>query len=196
MSDTVRATMLPLIAQLRALTAASENEVEVNEVAYWTDLQLQQVLDQYSEDVLDLPLEVAPYREGGVIVYKRFYYPKKYRWLEETATVHNRFGVEAIDYEVVYHKSRVEFENPQVTAAYYLRASAYHLHDAAAEVWSQKAAHRYTLITWKAGQHTMQEQMEYEHCLQQAEKFRRRNSIRTATTVPTGFNRSNRWPQN
>jgi hypothetical protein len=169
--------MALIIAQLRTMTDAEESEVTVNDVAYWTDVQLQEILDHSSTDVLDVDLTSVPFRESGTITYKRYYIPDTVpsQWLERDAALEvvDVLGNLISSSNYTYYPGRrlIEFTADTGGTSYRLRGLMFNMNAAASEVWKQKAAHRAELVEWKAGPHAVREDDMYQHCLQMAQFY-------------------------
>lgn len=152
-----RATMYELIAELRAMTDTSPNDYSVAGVPYWTDAQLQIVLDRhrdeiYGEELSFVPITVA----GGSIEYHDYY--SAYDSLEQTdggtAVFILREGtggtVGTALWSADYLNGKVTFPTTTGGTAYYLTGRSYDLNQAASEVWGKKAAHlASTAMDWK-----------------------------------------------
>lgn len=170
-----RPGMTKLIQELRRRTDTSEDQTTINGVSYWTDDQLQDILDLYSRDVLDVALVPVPLYEAGVLVTKRFYVPNNVgQFIEDDPSVLqivDNFGNEATGYTFDVVRRLVLFDSDAGHTPYYLRARTFDMIEAAATVWLEKAGHRASLIDWRAGGQTLSEDQEYQHCLQQYEKL-------------------------
>lgn len=197
----VRTGMINLIQELRSLTDSVLNETEVNGVSYWTDEQLQDILDDNSESVLDTPLTARPAYYNGVYEYKRFYIP--YRWIEEPITdetllltesntffIVDSYGVEVSPLSYVYNKRQnyIEFTSGQTVLSFFLRANVIDLYRSASQVWQQKASHRYQLVKYKAGQHQIDEDSEYKHCLERATYYSKRGGFKAVRMARVDYN--------
>lgn len=165
----VRNGMASVILELRRMTDASATEVKVNGVQYWTDDQLQTVLDQYRHDVLDLPLMPASQREAGKDVTLRYYIPDEVgTWIENdptVLTVVDENGITQSSYTYDPTSRYFLFDANTNGATRLMRGRFYDLRLAAARVWFDKAGHRVALINWKAGGQNLNEDQEYQHCM-------------------------------
>ncbi len=144
---TARTTLAPLIQRVRELAATGTADYSVGTVPYWSDEQIQAVLDRNRVDFADNPL--APLKEtdsGGTVRY--FTHMASYRNLEESQGgtailyVRNSAGARAgtAAYSVDYPSGRVTFTADTAGTAYYLTGRSYDPYAAAAEIWRQKAA--------------------------------------------------------
>jgi hypothetical protein len=166
-----RLGMLSLIASVRGKAAARSDETTIDAVTYWTDDQLQAILDQFSYDVTDVALRVKPYMVDGVTVYREYYIPNTVPAYLEGAETDDAFlvvdsrGFAAPAYTYDGNLRKITLAVSGTGTEYYLRAKAFDLDRAVAEVWLQKAGHRADLITWKAGTYTLEEDTEYAQCM-------------------------------
>jgi hypothetical protein len=160
------------------MTDTSETEVQINGVQYWTDDQLQDILDQHRDEVIDEALLPVGYMEAGSKVYKKYFIPHTVGKYVETVdsgadvfSIVDTLGVAAPTYTVDFNAQLVTFAATTDGHSYFLRCRRYDVRASAAQVWLDKAAHRYQLIKWKAGAHTLDEDIEYQHCLQMHQKY-------------------------
>ena len=170
---TARPGMERIILEIRAHTDTHENEVEVNGVIYWTDDQIQQVLDNHRKDVRGLQLTAFSEYENGSTVYKRYYFPNELgRWVErddtpDTFSVVDGVGVAAPEHTIDYDGRLVIFSNTTLGREYFIRARVFDTSSAIADIWLMKAGQRAELINWRAGGQNLQEDEEYQHCMEQ-----------------------------
>lgn len=171
----VRSGMESFILELRRMTDASANEVSVNGVQYWTDDQLQSILDAYRHDVLDLALIPASQREAGSDVVYRYYIPNEVgSWIENDPTVLSVVtddGDTAPTYTYDSTNRYFLFAADTGGATMLLRCRFYDMRLAAARVWFEKAGHRIQLVNWKAGGQSLAEDQEYQHCMEMFKLF-------------------------
>lgn len=192
-----RAGMVDIIAALRGETDAEENATTVNGVAYWTDDQLQEILDTYSHDVL-VQLQATPRRVNGTTSYTRYYVPSElhaqYVRLESSETtgafiLRTSTGYEVDDSTYTYYPFRnlIEFTSSQSNRTFILEARAYSIANAAAHVWNMKADFRTKLITIKAGNHALNEDQEFLHCIQMRDFYRKQRGLVVTTLKGSGY---------
>jgi len=172
-----RAGMADLIRQLRINGAAGATDENVNGILYWTDDQLEDILDRYSSDVNDIQLVTYSRMESGVTVWKTYYLPASVPLnLEGSATVGeftvvDTLGNVASGYTFDLARRRVDFAVNQNGKTYYVRARSFDLNRATSELWSKKASLRAELIDWKAGTYNLKEDQIYQHALQEAQRW-------------------------
>lgn len=178
-SPVARSGMLDLITELRSMTEATPGDYSIAGNPYWTDAQLQDVLDINRRDVVWEALQSYPYHiAGGSLSYKD--YRSAYGFYEATTggteifTVQDSTGayVAAGSYTPDYRRGVVLFGANQAGTAYYLTGRSYDLHAAAAAVWRRKAAHvAPSSFDFSTDNHSISRSQVYNHCLEMAEFF-------------------------
>lgn len=178
-----RLGMAALILALRSMTAAQADEATVNDITYWTDDQLETILDKYRQDLLRQSLTSIPLQVDGVMDYSRYTFPIPFGYMierpdtdeeEPTFRLYNSLGtlIPAADYAVDPVQGVITFIEAQTTPrVMYLRYRLFNMNLAAAQVWREKAAHRAHFITWRTGAHTLHDDQEYQHCLEMVRVF-------------------------
>lgn len=174
-----RTGMASLITELRGMTEAGTAEYTVAGSSYWTDNQLQDVLDLHREDVIFEQLQMYPVHvAGGSLSYKDF--RSSYGFYEATTGGTSIFYVQdstgsaigTANYTPDYRRGQLEFSSDQAGTVYYLTGRSYDLHAAAADVWRKKAAHYApTSFDFSTDNHSIKRSLVYDHCLQMAEFF-------------------------
>jgi hypothetical protein len=143
-----RSGMADIISQVRQLASAGTADYAVAGSTYWSDDQLQTILDRVRLEVWE---ETVPYvptlNSGGTTVYTDYRIP--WTWLESTTggtaifylsdSTGARIGT--ANYTVDYQYGRVTFGADQHGSARYVTARSYDVYEAAARVWEQKAGH-------------------------------------------------------
>jgi hypothetical protein len=139
---TARSTMTDLILSLRGMTSAGTADYSIVGVAFWSDDQLQMVLDRHRLHVYHEPLDVVQNWDGGGSVSYTDYYSGRQN-LEADAFLEDSLGADVGTalYTADYNTGRFVFAADTAGTAYYLTGKAYDLNGAAADVWRQKAAH-------------------------------------------------------
>ena len=142
-----RSTMADLVGELRTLTNADANEYTVAGVPFWTDKQLQTVLDRHVTYVKDYQLRPEETLEsGGSVAY--YDYQSPYRFFESTDAGTARFIVKdetyatvgTAAYSVDYPRGRITFGTTTAGLTRYLTGFSYDMNAAAADVWTMKAS--------------------------------------------------------
>lgn len=138
-----RTGMAALIMQLRTLAAASTDEYTLGATAFWTDEQLQDVLDAHRQTITE-PLASHPEMDNQT---RRYTFAA--RDVEQAASGADAWlvvdadgdAIEGADYTVNYAAREIVFAADTGGATYRLRCRVYALKRAAADVWDAKAAH-------------------------------------------------------
>lgn len=162
----VRPNMQPLIDYLRREgNAAPETDI-FEGVEYWSDEQLQDILDRIGERRI---ATVSAATVDGTI-YRldapRHYYPDP-----DTVVLLDE-DLNEVSAPLTFDFIRNEYtftSDPDIT---FIQAVFIHFWDATAQLWSEKAAHRYGFIDNKSGQNALKSHQEYEHCIQRMEYYR------------------------
>jgi hypothetical protein len=139
-----------LIKRLRVMTETAATDYSVNSVTYWTDDQLQDVLDMYRTEINQRELIGVPEYSGGSTIWKD--YPLGAKDLEEATSNSGNVvawslvdstgtEVSSSDYAADYISGIVRFVSDTSGAIYFLKARSYNLSRAAADIWRRKAAH-------------------------------------------------------
>jgi hypothetical protein len=143
-----RTGMSTLISNLRDLGVAGTGDYTLGTTNYWSDNQLQTILDRHKLNVLHEELvSVATYNTGGTLQYKDFY--SAFGNYEETSAGTAIFVVEdgtgnAIGtslWSMDYATGKLTFTADQGGSVRYITGQSYDLYSAAADVWRQKAGH-------------------------------------------------------
>src|SRR5574341_1094503 len=192
----VRSGMTKIILELRRMTDTSDGEVTVNGVSYWSDQQLQDILDQHRLDVLDVELVSKPLQTNGVTEWKRYYIPDGVgRFIEYDSAVPdtsifdivNSLGVSAAGYTVDLLSKSIVFTANTGGITYFLRGRTYLIYGSAAQVWFEKAGHRTALINWTAGLQQLEEDLEYQHCMAMYKEYNSRGGLRSVVLTKRGY---------
>lgn len=173
-----RTGMTEILSRLRIMTETVASVETVGTADPWTDDALQAILDRKRVDIFDEPLVAVPLYTSGTREYLRYEFPSwlKSATLERDGTsgafsVVDNLGNAAPTYTIYWDAGYIEFAADTAGTSYYLRARVFDLRGCAAEVWNQKAGLRAKLIQWKAGDHTLYEDQEYDHCIQMAKHY-------------------------
>lgn len=189
----VRPGMADIIAYVRLKTDTRVDETTVNGVSYWTDQQIQDILDKHRQDARNLELIAYSEYEGGTNVYKRYYFPNTLgEWLENSDTpnaleIVDSLGNAAPSYTLDLNGRVVVFDSTTLGKAYYIRARMFNVRNAIADIWLAKAGLRAELINWRAGGQNLAEDQEYEHCMQQYELYSNRKGVQFVRLTRVGY---------
>jgi hypothetical protein len=139
---TARTGMATLITQLRGLTEAGTADYSVAGQSYWTDDQLQVVLDYNRIDIRHASMEAIPaIGENNQTTWKE--YQIGWQDLESDPVIQDGYGatVGTANYSFDSRLGIVTFTTDRGGSVHYLTGHAYNLNNAASQVWSSKAAH-------------------------------------------------------
>jgi len=176
-STVARSGMLNLIDELRLRASAEPNEYSIAGKQYWTDEQLQSILDRNRTDIIYDELVAVPYQAAGSLTYLE--YRANYGNLEETTGGTAIFYIQEADgdtvasagYSVDYERGIITFTTNQEGEVFYVNGRSYDIDAAAAQVWRMKASHYYTAVNFSTDNHRIDREHVYQHCLQMAEHF-------------------------
>lgn len=137
-----RATMADLIGEVRRIAGAGTAEYTAADQTWWSDDQIQALLDQHRRDIVREPLGMEQtYAGGGSITWT--VYRSRHRHIEAgtAAIIEDGLGDNrgTADYTLDGRRGVVTFAADQGGTALYLTGAAYDLHGAAAELleaWS------------------------------------------------------------
>ena len=190
---TVRNTLSGLILRMRSYGEAAEGEASVNGVKYWTDLQLQELLDDNRTLAWDVPLVTVSYAAGkdasGTITRKYFYtIPDSVSpWIEEKESpdsiLVDSSGIIVDTGNFTLHGKEVRITGGNTPPTLYLRANTFNLYAAVSDLWLVKSSHRAFLINLKGGGYTLQEDQHWQHCISMHKYFNQRSGIKVARIV-------------
>ncbi len=174
----IRPNMTPIVELFREKAQVGETET-FNGVTYWTDEQLEEILDKAKRP--DTPILTLVNESHGLwnVELPHWY------WVDpDTIDIQNSSGTSLY--------SAVSYSDPTLTItgfgtfdlknntldgagddnAYQIFGMWINLYDALADIWDRRASQRYDYIQMKAGQNVLRMQNEYEHCIQQRDYYR------------------------
>ena len=169
-----REGMASFITRLRGMANAGLDDYSIANIPYWTDAQLQDVLDAHRLDFYGAELPCITAIEGGLVVYKTYRAP--YRNLEG-GTVNFLLvdfqGTPAgtADYTADYTTGTVTFTADQAAKQWWLTGRAYDIYAAAADVWRMKAAHASADFDFSTDNHSIKGSQVSIQCLKMADYY-------------------------
>lgn len=184
----VRSGMANPIQRLRGMTNAGIADFTVGAVSWFSDSQLQQILDTHRVDVYREPLtDQVTYDSGGTARYYDYYFaPGEYEegtaaFIVATARGSALAGtVMSIDYQA----GHISFGTvSQGGTAYYLTARRYDINAAAADVWRQKASLVASAYDFEADGQRMNRSQLFKQYTQMAQMFESQAAPMTARMV-------------
>lgn len=164
-----RTGMVSLVNHLRQQGEASATDV-FNDVTYWTDDQLQDILDLNSQSFKTMPLtKLGLYDDVSYTM--TFTLPF---WVEGGFSIYVRdttiLETETYTYNHLTHE--VTFDADVDSRDLIVWGKVYIMTEALADLWNQKAQHRKDYITFKAGAHRMEGAQVYNHCVAMSHYWR------------------------
>jgi hypothetical protein len=179
---TLRTGMSYIVTELRTLCEAGTADYALGTVNFWSDDQLQNVLDKHAV-VLDFePMTVFPQRTAGKYLYQSYYIG--YQYLEQTSggtavfqiMDYNGTNIGTALYSVDYDIGIVAFEADQGSGIpYFVSGTSYDLEASAAEVWHKKMVHYASAYNFSTDSHNVQREQLYTHAKEMAEYFEGRS---------------------
>lgn len=171
----VRDGMVNAIVELRRLTNANVGDTQILDETYWTDEQLQDILDEYSTEYHHIPLRATQKVVlNNTLEYYDYYWPTEVgMWIETPDTsgvfyVQNSVGANqafGTAYTVDYRRRKISFVSNTTGGTFYLTCRAFDMNAAAAAVWLAKASHRAHFISVTLDNHRMEEDGEWRQCM-------------------------------
>ena len=172
-----RASMVDLLLTLRGLTNAGSAEYTVNAVSYWTDAQMQDVLDRHVSQIRHEDL--SPIAKVGVGSIGYFDYQSSRRFFETSSGGTARFIVQdetgatvgSAAYSVDYPRGLVTFGTDTAGQTRYVTGFSYDMNAAAADVWAQKASHYVTAYDVSTDKHDLKRSQIIDNCLKMSREY-------------------------
>ncbi len=169
--------MSAIIARLRAMTATGTADYTVAATTYWTDDQLQAILDQHRRTITRKALTPESVIDGGTHKYYDYYYDSQ--WVEGTASgtavwrIEDAAGstIAGTLYATAPDARLITFTYNTLGSAYYLSTREYDLERAAADVWRQKAADVAVRFDVVIDNHDLKRHQLYESYMAQAKYY-------------------------
>jgi hypothetical protein len=171
--------MAETVAELRLLTQAGTADYLVSGVSYWTDEQMQRILDNHRTDLKWN--EMTAIQEGDSAYYD---YSIGYGNLEATSggtaifIVQDLNGATVISptYTVDYQRGVVTFSSDTLGELYWVTARSYDVNAAAAEVWRKKQTHFAGAYDFSTDGHNISRSQLYEHAKEMTSFYERQGS--------------------
>lgn len=186
--------MSSLITALRGFTRAGTADYSIDSTAYWTDDQIQTVLDRYALPVRNVPLQSFHINVSGTISW--FDYQASLRFFESTQGGTARFVVKdslgsvqgTANWSADYERGLVSFAADTKGTAYYLTGYTYDVYAAAADVWYQKAAHASEMIDFSTDNHSIKRSHVAQLALRMAQRYENMatSSVSQAPSIERG----------
>lgn len=175
-----RATMAEIITEVRRLANAGTADSTVGTVTYWSDDQLQAVIDAHVRDVKRMPIFSTPAYIDGAYVYTEYHIPLSTSdWRIEREGSGGGFalrdsdGATAPSYTVNFSAHRITFDADTGADTFYLDCRAYDIWLAIAEIYEAKAGMVAGGVDWSSDNHNIKSSQEYQHYMAMADKYRK-----------------------
>lgn len=180
-----RSGMTNPIQHLREMANVGTSDYSLAGATYWSDNQLQTVLDRFREDVFSERLQTIPTERAGTVYYYDYYCsPGEYEEGTATFQVTDALGNAVSPNAVNYQMGHVSFGTvDQHGTAYYLTARRFDINAAAADVWRAKAANVSAYYDFSADGHSMSRSQMMKHFQQMAQMYASQAKPMTAQLV-------------
>ena len=174
----IRTGMLTLIKRVRNLSDAPATYTDTS-TPYWSDNDIQNILDSNATFFVDDPLTWRPQTIGGGTV--NYYVAQShYRDLEEATSgtarwiVRDSVGAEngTANYTPNYRQGQLVWSADQGGTAYYLTGYSYDIHAAAADLWLERLANFADWYKFSADNQTFDRQQAYDHATKMEQRHR------------------------
>lgn len=181
--------MAYMITELRGRCNAGTADYSVAGVSYFTDDQLQDVLDSTMTERYQVLLTPMPEIVAGTYVYKKYPVPADVgEWVEDNISgtdfgrLYELNGTAASGATANWKQRRITFSADQQGKEYYLDVRTFNVDAATAKVWRQKAAFLANMVDWESDNHKIKAGQEYEHCIKMAEQYEKKKGITVGRT--------------
>ena len=184
---TLRAGMTALINQVRAMADAGGAEWTLNtgtqDRVFWSDDEIQAVLDRHKTQYVHSQLEGVLSYEGGHGVYKLFRLGDTDIESGTGFALTDVNGAAVSGFVVDYTRGIVTFSADQIGRVLYWDGFSYDLNGAAAEIWREKASHAAQLVDWSSDNHSVKKSQLSAAYLHMAETFGARSKVEGVRTI-------------
>ena len=182
-----RTGMQTLIDTVRGYANAAPDEWEVSTdnslIEYWSDEEIQRVLDRHKREYIHALMDAQPTYESGSTVFKQY--------LLGATNVESGTAVFKIEdtagtvtgYTVDYTRGIATFLTDQSGKAFYWSGFAYDLDAAAADIWRMKASHVAGLVDFSTDGHSIKRSQQAQQYLSMANYFQQRSASEGVQTV-------------
>ena len=181
-----RTGMQTLIDTVRGYANAAPDEwtisTDTSLIEYWSDEEIQRVLDRHKREYIHELMDAQPTYESGTTVFKQYLLGATnveggtvvFRVEDTAGTVSG--------YTVDYTRGIVTFSTDQSGKAFYWSGFAYDLDAAAADIWRMKASHVAGLVDFSTDGHSVKRSQQAQQYLTMANYFQQRSASEGVTT--------------
>jgi len=175
----IRTGMQTLVDTVRGYASAGISEWSIvgdaGTISYWSDVEIQRVLDRHKTEYIHADLDIVESYTGGAIVYKQ--YRTNVLNIESGTDV---FKVEdtagtVSGYTADYARGIITFSDDQAGKSLWWSGYAYDINASAADIWRMKAAHAAELVDWSTDGHSIKHSQTAEACLKMANFYQNRS---------------------
>lgn len=181
-----RTGMQTLIDTVRGFADADPEEQTVESgssiVTYWSDEEIQRVLDRHKTEYIHEPLEpIGAYALGNPVILR-------YRTGVHNIEGGTEFKVEDVSGTVTpasidYARGIVTFATDQAGESFWWSGFAYDLDAAAADIWRMKASHVAGLVDFSTDGHSIKRSQQAQQYLTMANYYQQRSASEGVTTA-------------
>ena len=183
----MRTGMQTLIDTVRGYANAAPDEWSVSTdtslVEYWSDEEIQRVLDRHKREYIHELMDAQPTYESGTTVFKQYLLGATnveggtvvFRVEDTAGTVSG--------YTVDYTRGIVTFSTDQSGKAFYWSGFAYDLDAAAADIWRMKASHVAGLVDFPTDGHSVKRSQQAQQYLTMANYYQQRSASEGISTA-------------
>ena len=170
----LRSGMDTLISRVRQLANAGTAEYSINDTTYFSDNDIQDILDRNVTYLIEEPLSwVVTTDTGGTARYLTA--QAAYGDLETLDSGTAYFNIQTTagsligtaTYTPNYQNGRITFSSDQGGTSYFLTAHSFDVYGAAAEVWRQKIANFVTWYDFNADNQTFNRSQAFQNAQEQ-----------------------------
>jgi len=175
-----RAGMQRLIDTVRGYANAAPDEwtvsTDTSYTAYWSDEEIERVLDRHKVEYIHAPMEAVQSYASGAIVYLQF--RAGVPDIESGTAV---FKIEDTSgtvsgYTMDYARGVATFSTDQAGKGFYWSGFAYDLNAAAADIWRMKASHAAEQVDFSTDNHSIKRSQQAQSCLAMAQYYQNRST--------------------
>jgi len=188
----LRDGMGTMVMRLRRMTQAGTADYTLAGTSYWSDAQLQDVLDRHVLVLNFAQMTARPEWNNGTLEWHDYYTPRKLGNLEESGSGTQYFSIEdsagneasIADFEISdYAGGWFRRTADTLGTQYQIKARSYNLHAAAAEVWEDKAANAWEMVDVRSDGEGLSLSQMQKHAMDQA-KYHRQQAGAKTTELP------------
>ena len=176
MIDTVR-------GYANAATDEWTSETDSSLVEYWSDEEIQRVLDRHKSEYIHALMDVQPTYSGGSTVYTQY---KLGAVNVESGTavfkIEDTSGT-VTGYTVDYARGIATFTSDQSGKSYYWSGYSYDLDAAAADIWRIKASRVAGLVDFSTDGHSIKRSQQARAYLDMANYYQNRSATESIVTA-------------